>query len=182
MGMKRAVVLSGLIVMALAAASFGAAPDPAVAKLSGLSGKAFDVAFLQTLIPMNDEAAEIAMTATLNADHTELLQWNQTFVEQQRAQVNKMLTWLDADGAKPTLRNEGVATAAVKQMRTLRGAALEKTYMSIIATHLDRSVALAKLATQKGSQPALRSFAGDVVKVDSQESTMLRGWLQRWYH
>ncbi len=181
MRMSRAVALGVLVVMSLTAASFGAAPDPTTAQLSKLNGQAFDVAFMQALIPMNDEAAEIAMAATLNADHTELLQWNQTFIEQEKARVRQMLTWLEGAGSKPTQRNEGVATAAVRQMRTLRGPALEKTYLSLMASRLDHSTALARLATQKASQPALRSFAGEVVRIDSQESSMLRGWLKRWY-
>jgi hypothetical protein len=83
-----------------AAAAPNAPPaDPVVARLAGLNGNAFEVAFLQAVIPIDQESIELAMTATLYADHSELLRWNQTLVERKNDQVRKMLAWLQATGA-----------------------------------------------------------------------------------
>src|SRR3972149_4581042 len=60
-------------------------------------------------LPAHEEAVEIAMAATLTADHTELLKWNQRLVERKNAQVRQMLTWLREAGASPAQRNVGVA-------------------------------------------------------------------------
>lgn len=158
----------------------GAASDPAVATLAKLSGRAFDVAFLQKLLPDDDEAVELAMTATLYADHPELLRWNQDFVERKREGIRRMLSLLQAAGAAPTQRNEGVATPAVRKLRTLRGAALERTYLSLIVSHLDRSVTLGRLAAQRANEASVRSFAGQRVKVDGHDAVTLRGWLKGW--
>jgi uncharacterized protein (DUF305 family) len=186
MPMRQLAPLLALALISVAVGSSGAwaAPptaDPAVTRLSKLSGQAFDVAFLQALIPMDDESIEIAMAATLNADHPTLLQWNQTFAEQARAQVRRMLALLQDAGAAPAQRNEGVVTPSVQRMRTLRGVALEKVYLPLMAARLDQGVALARLAVQKGTRPAVRSFASEVVRVDGQESATLRGWLRQWY-
>jgi len=174
-------LLVGLIALAPAALASAAPPDPALAGLSKLNGHAFDVAFLRMLIPADDEAIEVAMTATLYADHPDLLHWNQTFVERDRAQVRQMLAWLAEMGAQPADRKEGVATPSVKKMRTLRGAALERAYLSLMSARFDQDVAVARLAAHKASQPALRSFAEQIVRVEGQDSGMLRGWLKKWY-
>lgn len=158
----------------------GAAADPAVAALAKLSGRAFDVAFLQKLLPGDDEAVELAMTATLYADHPELLHWNQDFVERKREGIRRMLSWLQAAGAAPTQRNEGVATPAVRKLRTLRGAALERTYLSLIVSHLDHNVTLARLASQRANETSVRSFAGQLAKADGQDAVRLRSWLKGW--
>ncbi len=156
------------------------AADPATARLAGLKGPAFDVTFMQALIPINDEVIEMAMTATLYADHAELLRWNQVVVERKNDQVRKLLAWLQEAGAGPAGRRAGVATASVKKLRTLRGPALERAYLSLMAAQLDQAVSLARLASSKGSRPEVRDFATTVVRVDSQDSTMLKGWMKQW--
>jgi uncharacterized protein (DUF305 family) len=181
----RIVLAIGILVLATASFAPGASSstpaDPTVARLSSLSGNAFDVAFLQALIPVDDEAIEMAMTATLYGDHTELLRWNQSVVERKNGQIRKMIAWLTEAGARPSERKAGVATASVKKLRTLRGAALERAYLSLMASQLDHAVTLERLAAQKAHREALRSFAKEDVRMETQDSTMLRGWMKKWF-
>ncbi len=170
-----------LLSVSAAAAAPTPAPDPAVAALAGLSGPAFDTAFLRLLIPIHEEAVEIAMAATLNADHVDLLKWNQRVVERKNAQVRQMLAWLQEAGAGPGQRNAGVVTPAVKKMRGLKGAALERVYLPLMASHLERSTTLARLAASKASRPEVRALAQEIARVEGQEVKMLRTWLTTWY-
>ena len=149
--------------------------------LSALSGATFDVAFMRVLVPVHEEAVEIAMAATLNADHTQVLKWNQAVVERKNAEVRQMLGWLKEMGASPTKRYAGVQTAPVKKMRALKDAALEKAYLPLMATHMEQSAALAQLAAKKASNPAVRSFAASVAKKETSDAAMLRSWLKGWY-
>jgi uncharacterized protein (DUF305 family) len=181
----RIVLAIGLLVLtsvSLSAAAPSTPPaDPTVAHLASLKGGAFDIAVMQALIPVDDEAVEMAMTATLYADHPDLLHWNQSVVERKNDHVRKMLAWLQAAGAGPAERRAGVATASVKKLRTLRGAALERAYLPLMAAKLDQAAALARLASEKANRPELREFAKQTVRVESQDSAMLRGWMKRWY-
>ncbi|MDR7518104.1 MAG: DUF305 domain-containing protein [Armatimonadota bacterium] len=156
-------------------------PPPTVAALSRLNGPAFDTAFMRELIPAHEEAIEIAMAATLNADHPELLRWNQVMIDRKSGQVRQMLAWLQQVGASPGKRNANVVTDPVKRMRSLSGAALERAYLPLIAAHLDHSVALAKVATARASRQELRALAQTVVAVEGREAAMLRDWLRKWY-
>jgi uncharacterized protein (DUF305 family) len=159
-----------------------AAPaNPAVAALSKLSGKDFDVAFMRALIPVHEEAIEIAMAATLNANHPELLQWNQVMIDRKSAQVRQMLGWLQDAGATPAARGAGVVTDRVKKMRSLTGDALEREYLPMITKHLEQSTALAALAATKASRADIKAWAQSLVKVERGEAEMLRGWQKRWY-
>ncbi|HEV2283504.1 MAG TPA: DUF305 domain-containing protein [bacterium] len=181
----RVVALLMLAMLVPASASFAtaAAPvDPAVAQVSSLHGQAFDVAYLRDVIPVDDESVELAMTATLYADHPDLLHWNQNFTEREHTQIQKMVALLGDLGAQPGQRNEGVATAPVKKLRSLRGAALERTYIALMTQHLDRSVALSKLAAQRADRPELRAFAASAAAADAKDSATLRSWLTAWYH
>ncbi len=175
------VLLLGVFAATTAAAAVSPATQSTLKTLSGLSGQAFDVAFLRALIPVHDEAVEIAMAATLNADHTEVLKWNQRVVERKNAEVRQMLAWLKEMGSAPGQRSVGVPTASVKKMRSLKDAALEKAYLPMMASHLEQSVALAQLAAKRSANPAVRSFAAAVVKQETSEATMLRGWMKTWY-
>jgi uncharacterized protein (DUF305 family) len=185
MRIKHAAALFALAILVPASASFAtpAAPaDPVITRLSSLHGKAFDVAYLQAVIPVADESVEMAMTATLYADHPDLLHWNQNFTEREHMQIQKEVAWLGELGSAPTQRNEGVATAAVKKLRTLRGPALERTYIALMTQHLDRTVALSKMAAQKADRPELRAFAAGAAAADGRDAATLRGWLMAWYH
>ncbi len=179
------VLLLSVAVFMVGTVAFAARPapaaDPVVSSLSRLNGSAFDVAFIQTLVPDSEEAVEVAMAATLTADHVELLQWNQRMIERKNGQIRQMLTLLQAAGASPTRRNVGVSTTPVKQMRGLSGPALEKAYIPFMVGHFNRDVAFATMATKKASRPAVRTLAQEIIKVESQEATMLRGWLRKWY-
>jgi len=182
--MRNIIVALFLVFVTLNAPSVAAptpAPDPVVASLAKLSGPAFDTAFMRALIPIHEEAVEIAMAATLYADHTQILRWNQVMVERKNAQVRQMLTWLREAGSGPAQRNVGVATPAVKKMRSLRDAALEKAYLPLIAAHLERSAGLARLAAAKAHRAEVRTLAQQIVKVESQEASTLRAWLKAWY-
>jgi len=166
---------------ALGAGTITAQTSATVKSLNGLSGSAFDAAFFKALIPVHEEAVEIAMAATLNADHTELLKWNQRVVERKNAQVRQMVNWLQKMGSRPGKRVVGVQTASVKKVRSLKSAALEKAYIPMFASHLDQSAAIAAVAAKKASKSEYRAFAAGIVKVEKQEAGMLRGWLRKWY-
>jgi uncharacterized protein (DUF305 family) len=175
------VIILGVAVATAAAATVTPETQATLKALSTLNGASFDVAFMRALVPVHEEAVEIAMAATLNADHTQVLKWNQAVVERKNAEVRQMLGWLKAMGATPTKRNAGVQTASVKRMRVLKDAALEKAYLPLMATHLEQSAALAQLAAKKATNPALRAFAADVTKKETTEAAMLRSWLKGWY-
>ncbi len=179
--------LVAAIVAATGAVPVGAAPtpppspNPVLARLARLEGQAFDVAFMREIIPIHEEAVEIAYAATLNADHTELLRWNQQVIDRKTGQVKQMLAFLKDAGAAPGRRVVGIATEPVKKMRGLKSAALERAYIPLIVTHLESSVALATLASTKAARPELRTLAQAVVRVEKREIAMLRGWLKQWY-
>jgi len=59
--------------------------------------------------------------------------------------------------------------------------ALEKTYLPLMAAHLEQSVALATLAARKASRPEVRAMAQQIVQTESREAAMLRDWLRQWY-
>ncbi|MGH7419227.1 MAG: DUF305 domain-containing protein, partial [Candidatus Rokuibacteriota bacterium] len=96
-------------------------------------------------------------------------------------QVRSMLAWLQAVNASPAGRSAGVVTVSVKKMRSLTGEALEREYLPMMSKHLERSAALAALAAQKSSRSDVKGLAAMVVKVERQESAMLRGWQKKWY-
>ncbi len=175
------VVIAGTARTPTPAPKPAAAPNPAVAALSRLSGQDFDVAFMRELIPINEEAVEIVNSATLYADHPVLLQWNQRLIDRKTSQVNQMLSILKEMNTAPGRRMVTVVSEPVKQMRSLRGAALEKVYIPLMISHLERSQALAKLAMTKASRPEIRTLGDSLVKAESQEVVMLRGWMATWY-
>jgi uncharacterized protein (DUF305 family) len=183
MRIQHAVALLTLVILLPVSASFAGTgmSDPTVAKLSMLHGKAFDVAYLQAMIPSDDEAVEIALTATLYADHSAILHWNQDYAEREHGTIKHMVGILEQLGARAQ-RNEGVATPSVKALRSLRGPALERKYVALMAAHFDHTVALSKLAASRANRADIRSMAAGIIAADSRDASKLRGWVSAWYH
>jgi len=59
-------------------------------------------AWFAAYLAEDEEAVEVAMAATLWADHTDLLKWNQRMIERKNAQVRQMLTLLSGVGSTPS--------------------------------------------------------------------------------
>lgn len=181
----RFLLLITVLVFGTASLAAGTTPkpalDPIVASLSRMSGSGFDVAYLQALVPEDEEVVEVAYVATHGGDHAELLQWNQVLIERKNGQVHQMLGILQAAGSTAPHRNVGMVTPAVKQMRGLGGAALEQAYIKYMTKHFDRDVALAQLAMKKTNRSQVKSLAQNIIQVETQEAAMVRGWLKKWY-
>ncbi len=181
----RALVALIVLMFAVMSLTAGATAKPAAYQtatgLAGLSGSAFDVAYFQMIVPEDEEVVEVAYVATHGGDHSELLQWNQRMIERKNTQVRQMLAILHEAGASAPKRNVGVTTPAVKQMRGLGGAALEKAYIAFLTKHFDHDVTLAQLAMKKSSRSSVKALAQNIIQVESQEKTMVRGWLKKWY-
>lgn len=158
-----------------------ATPHPTVIALARLSGPAFDIALLRELIPLHEEAVEIAYAATLNADHPELLQWNQRLIDRKNGQVRQFLAWLQEAGATPGRRAVNVVSPPVKQMRSLKGATLERVYLPMMAARLEHTAALAELAAARAARAELRTLGQSAAAIERREAAMLRGWLKDWY-
>lgn len=179
--MRWLLVVALIVLIGASPLAAAPTPNPTIAALSKLSGPAFDVAFMRALIPIHEEAVEVAMAATLNADHSELLQWNQVMIDRKSGQVTKMLAWLKDAGAAPGQRNAGVVTDSVKKMRSLQGKALEQAYIPMMSASLTQSAELAALAATKASRPEIRAMAAEIAKVEGEEVKMLKGWSSKWY-
>src|SRR3990172_8841450 len=78
-------------------------------------------------------------------------------------------------------RSAALADHRLPAHRGPKGGALERAYVPMMASHLERSVALSRLAATKAHRPELRAVAQEIVRVESQEVTLLRGWLRKWY-
>jgi hypothetical protein len=50
-----------------------------------------------------------------------------------------------------------------------------------MASQLDHAATLERLAAQKAHREALRSFAKEDVRMETQDSIMLRGWMKKWF-
>jgi uncharacterized protein (DUF305 family) len=156
-------------------------PNPTVAALARLAGRDLDVAAARELLARFEEEIEIAYAATLNADHPPLLQWNQKMIERKSTQIKTLLGLLAEASAAPGRRGVSVVTPDVKLMRQLKGGPLERRYLPLMIDRFDTNVAIADMASQKGASAGLRTLAGDIAKIERQETLMLRAWLKEWY-
>ncbi len=66
--------------------------------LEGLSGDAFDEAFIRMMIPHHEGAIDMAEAALESAEHEELKQLSRDIIAAQQREIDMMEGWLDAWG------------------------------------------------------------------------------------
>ncbi len=69
----------------------------------------------------------------------------------------------------------------VRQLRGLRGAALERAFLTMMQDHHQSGVDMARMALGKLQNPALRRLAQKMVSVQTKENEQMRVYLSRWY-
>lgn len=74
--------------------SMGGAMDDMMAGLSGLSGDAFDKAFLEQMIVHHEGAVSMAQAALRDAKHQELKNMANNIISAQTTEIGQMKAWL----------------------------------------------------------------------------------------
>lgn len=68
-----------------------------------------------------------------------------------------------------------------QQLRKLRGAELETTFLASMIGHHQMAIDMAQMEIESGQRPAAKALARRIITEQREEITMMRGWLQDWY-
>lgn len=71
----------------------GSSMTDMMGSLEGLTGDAFDAAFIEAMIPHHQGAIEMAKVAQTNAKHQEIKDLAEDIIEAQNREINQMRQW-----------------------------------------------------------------------------------------
>lgn len=182
----RKVVLLFVVTAAVGLIPVGltAAQENPTGRLSGLSGAAFEVAFMQEMIIHHQMAVEMARLAQERAERAELKTMAESIIAEQGIEIAQMTAWLrDWHGAQPKPMDHAVMQEMDREMATLRGAGgeeFDRQFAGAMIEHHQAAVDMARLVGERAERQELKSLAQAIIDAQSREIEQMRQWLQAW--
>lgn len=194
-----AIVILAIIFAALMAASEGFAAPAAQAtptagdmsgmsgdmtKLQSLTGKDFEIEWLNEMIVHHQGAVDMANLAHTNAKNLALKDDMYRIISKdQTQQIGEMTGWLQQwYGLAPNSGAMGnTPMPDTNSLKDLTGDSFDKAFLTAMTTHHQGAIAMAKLVSTRAVRPELKSLAEDIINTQSVEIDKFNGWLQFWY-
>lgn len=190
------LTLFAVVLLAIPVAPASAAPPPLpgmdqmqqqmdqdTAKLQGLQGKDFEIAFLEMMIAHHESAIMMAQLVPTRATHPELKTLAQNIIASQQQEITQMRGWLNSwygIANPPTMPMAGMAQM-MAAMQQLTGAEFEQAFMMMMPMHHMGASSMAALAPGRATHPELLQLAQNIVSSQGREIEQMRGWAMGWY-
>lgn len=157
--------------------------DQDVAELRGLTGRDFEIAFMEKMIPHHESAVMMAQLVPTRATHPELKTLAQDIIASQQQEIAQMRGWLkDWYGiANPTLTPMAGMEMMRPAMERLTGAEFEQVFLMMMPMHHIGASNMSALAPGRATHPELLRLAQTIVTSQGQEIEQMRGWAMTWY-
>ncbi|WP_300975193.1 DUF305 domain-containing protein [Sphingomonas sp. LHG3406-1] len=155
-------------------------------RIADTSFSAYDVSFLQDMIPHHGQATVMTAMVPGRTARPEIVQMAKRIDASQGDEISWMKKWL-ADRAQPVegphaahmmqdaahMTHMGMATPAqLQEMSAAKGIAFERLFLTRMITHHQGAIRMARELLQRGgtaADPALNTFIADLIKEQQEE-------------
>lgn len=145
-----------------------------------------DRAFATGMVPHHEAAVEMAKMAKSRAEHKEISQLADDIIRAQNAEI-KTLRTLDKK-----LAADGVEVADVGMTDEMMGMDgdmsmldsaedFDREFIDMMVAHHQGAIHMARIELERGTDPALKKLAQDVVDAQSREIEQMNEWRTEWY-
>ncbi len=162
--------------------------DPMTDSLKGLSGKDFEVKFMQDMVAHHQSAVEMAQLVPTHTKRPELNTLAQNIISAQTKEIGQMTTWLAQwDNAKPypsSMDAPGMMDmmGGIDQMKNTKDAAFDKLFLTQMTMHHQQAVNMSNLVPQKSQRPELVTLSKNIIQAQTGEIQQMNTWKQQWFN
>lgn len=162
--------------------------DAMTESLKGLSGKDFEVKFLQEMIVHHQSALDMAGLVTTNTKRPELLNLAQAIKTTQSKEISDMTGWLASwHNAKPV--SDAMSVPGMSQMmgdmaklKVAKDADFDKMFLMMMIEHHQQAVNMSQLVKAATTQHAeLLKLGQDIIKAQTGEIDQMKNWQTSWF-
>lgn len=152
-------------------------------ELRGLSGKDFEVAYMQMMRSHHLAAVEMAQLVPTRATHPELKALAQTIIADQQKEIAELEGWLRTwYGIDPPM---DMPMAGMDKMMpalmAMAGADFEQAWLLMMVHHHQGATDMSALAPGRATHPELLQLASTIIAEQSKEIAQMRDWALAWY-
>ncbi|GLV56820.1 hypothetical protein KDH_36590 [Dictyobacter sp. S3.2.2.5] len=155
--------------------------------LKGLSGKAFEVKFMQEMIVHHQAAVDMARLVPTHTRRPELNTLATNIITAQTKEIGQMTTWLGRwYKEKPltdTMSVPGMMDmmSGMDKLKAAKGADFDKQFNALMIQHHQQGVNMANLIPSRTQRPELTRLGQDIVRTQSAEIQEMNNWQQAWF-
>lgn len=157
--------------------------DPMTESLRGLSGKDFEISFLQQMIVHHQMAVDMAQLVPTRSKRAEINKLAQDIIQTQTGEMATMRgylqTWhsaqpLASDAAVPG-RNDMMMH--MSHLQSLQGDDFDRQFMREMLTHHGQALNMSNLISTRSQRPELIQLGQNIIQAQTREMEQIRSWL-----
>ncbi len=152
-------------------------------ELKALSGKDFEVDFLNKMIQHHQSSVGMAKLAPDRASHQEVKDTAQKMVSAQTNEINKMTGWLQEwYGMAPKQGSMAAMSDMTAMLQSLKGNDFDEQFLTTMRMHHMSAIAMAQLVPERANHSELKTLAQNIISSQSAEIKQFESWLKSWYN
>ena len=162
--------------------------DAMTTSLQSLSGKDFEVKFMQDMIAHHQSALDMAKLVPTHTKRPELNTLAQNIISNQTKEIGQMTTWLaqwynekpyansmDAPGMMDMM-------SGMSQLQNAKDADFDKLFLDQMTMHHQQAVSMAKLVPQKTQRSELVTLSQNIIQAQTGEIQQMSTWKKQWFN
>ena len=161
--------------------------DPMTESLKPLSGKDFEIKFLQEMIVHHQSAIDMAQLVPSHTKRPELNTLANNIIQAQTREIDEMKQWLKQwYNEQPLTDNMSVPgmmemMGSMNTLKNARDADFDKQFITMMIQHHQQAINMAKLIPEKTQRPELVTLKQNIVATQSQEVQQMQNWQKDWF-
>lgn len=172
---------------ATATAMMATGSDPMTNSLRSLSGKDFEIRFMQEMIVHHQSAIDMAKLVPTQTKRLEINTLAQNITTAQSKEIGEMTSWLKTWYHEKPLTDPMSVPGMTEMMggmgtlKNMKDAAFDKQFTIMMIQHHQQAVNMAHLIPGKTQRPELVELGQNIIKTQSSEIQQMQTWQQEWF-
>jgi uncharacterized protein (DUF305 family) len=145
---------------------------------------AFDIRFIDSMIPHHQGAVAMAQQALEQAEHPEVKQMAQQIIDAQEAEIKQLQDWRSAwyPNAAPTKGMQMDMGSGMNMMEVPGGEQpFDLRFIDAMIPHHQDAIMMAQEAQAKAEHPEVKQMAQQIIAAQQAEIKQLQDWRTAWY-
>jgi len=176
-------LLAAVALLAIAALAAGCGSDDN----TSASGNSTDAAFITDMTAHHQGAIDMAEVAQTRAEQPEVRKLADDIISAQKGEISVMgrigddmrAMGMHEGGHMGMGRSEMGMDMDMPMLR--RAKPFDRAFIDQMVPHHQGAIAMARRELAKGSQPALRAMAQDMIDAQTEEMAQMRKWRKAWH-
>ncbi len=154
-----------------------------VMELMGLTGKDFEIAYMQMMRAHHLAAIDMAEMARDKAVHPALKDLARSIITDQQREIDQLEGWLKTwyGISQPAMMPMAGMDAMMAAMMRLNGFEFEQAFLQMMVHHHQGAVDMSALAPGRATRSEVLQFASGVIREQLREIRQMRDWALDWY-